>query len=252
MDIFFSLIIAALFLTVVILFWTYFAKQLYQYFYWDKYQAKRRKAFIAQQDALEAKRNLAQDEQNIIETDYRNKAAAEGQIIHITRKKTIPSMSGFRKKTLDLLGWSGLNFFANMLGLGALGDKEQIARVKTFKYAITHFLKPDAISPSTFVHNFLYLSDSFSGDIKQQDGIQTFSDIKKIPNTYPFWFVAGYPDVFTWFINERSKPESTIHQKYGSTFSPNLLIDGELITPVIRKLITHYTEEINPILEASN
>lgn len=65
------------------------------------------------------------------------------------------------------------------------------------------FFIPDNISPGSFFDNYQKLSDSYSFDSKYTPSLESFLRVMDRPMAFPIWFIAAYPDVTKWFVDEK-------------------------------------------------
>jgi len=224
---------------ILALLWYYIARQVYKYVYWESYsqhkmeqriQAAKREQWLQAQELAKAANNAQKQQQ-------------DSKLVALTYMPNNTAATAWWLKIVQITGWRGFGFLLSVLDLPLFTNHEQHLRIQSMKYAIKHFLKRDGVAVQAFVRTFMHMHELFTATYQHANGTKTEEPLQNLPVTYPFWFVAGYPHIFAWFVNQRTQLNSVVYQKYGDPIPQNYLVEGQLIAPVLRNIIDLYNSE---------
>lgn len=122
------------------------------------------------------------------------------------------------------------------------------------KDAIKTFLIPDNINPYLFSENMRIVKDGafYYAAPPTYNGTESMSKFGSLPNGYPMWFAAGYPDVMVWFMDSLRDSSSFIYKIFSSDESDDYLEDNVFTLDGLRKLINLYKRTEEPNLECES
>jgi len=120
-----------------------------------------------------------------------------------------------------------------------------------FKILISSFFMPDKILVKEFIANMNMLKGNEESYYAKENATKSLKNLQRVyPPFYPNWFIAAYPDVVNWILDNHEK--SSVFMTLTDERLIELEENTKLKNDFIRKLINEYLLKVNFLLECTN